>query len=320
MEIFVYFKSITQAMLQIFLLGLVGFILVRKKLLSGEGVSGLTTFLIEVTFPALIFWQIIAKFDFNLYPNWWLFSLASLIITALGLLVGYLFSSSLKDAQLRREFMSLVGFQNAGYLPLTLFGWIVPKEELSSALIYLFLFLLGFNLVIWSWGVYFLSSHKLKKFSCVSIFSPPVVATLLGFAFVFFRINSFIPKFILTPLEMLGSCSFPLAIVVVGASLADLYVAKPFDKKLVLKLILAKLIVLPLLGLLFLNYFRLPYLIGLLIILELAVPSATSLAVIVRRYSKEEKIISQGIFLSHIVSLITLPVFLALFNLIVFRL
>lgn len=319
MEIFTYFNSIAQAMLQIFLLGLVGFILVRKKLVSGEGVTGLTSFLIEVTFPALIFEQIITKFSFNLYPNWWLFSLLSLIITALGLLVGSLFISPLKDIQLRREFMSLTAFQNAGYLPLTLFGWLVPKEELSSALIYLFLFLLGFNLVIWSWGVYFLSSHKLKKFSLASIFSPPVIATLLGFGFVLFKINKLLPKFVLSPLQMLGNCSFPLAIVVVGASLADLYVARPLDKKLIFKLILSKLIILPSLGLLFLSYFRLPYLIGLLIILELAVPSATSLAVIVRRYSREEKIISQGIFLSHIVSLITLPIFLALFNLLSYQ-
>ena len=244
-----YFKPISVAMLQIFFLGVLGFMMVRKKMLTGEGITGLTRLLIEVVFPALIFWQIVTKFSFTEYANWWKFFLLSLAITGAGLLTGTIFSISFKDNLLKREFISLVGFQNSGYLPLTLLGWIVPKEHLSSILIHLFLFLLGFNLVIWSWGVYFLSSHKAKYFSFASLFSPPVVATLAGFLCVLLRINKAIPHVILLPLELLGNCSFPLAIIVVGASLADLYVKKPMDKKGIFFLVLAKLIVLPLIGL-----------------------------------------------------------------------
>ena len=319
MSLLSYFNSVSRAMLQMFLLGLIGFILVRKKTLSAEGLSGLTTFLIGLSFPALIFWQIITKFSFSLYPDWWIFPLVSFIITGLGLSVGFLFSLPARDAQLRREFVSLVGFQNAGYLPLTLLAWIAPKEYQDILLIYLFLFLLGFNLVIWSWGVYFLSAHKLKNFSLAGIFSPPVIAILAGLAFVALRLNGLMPKFILQPIELLGNCSFPLAVVVVGATLAELSSHRPFQKKLISKLILAKLIVLPALGLLLVSSFRLPYLLGLLIIMELAVPSANSLAVIARKYSEEEKLISQGIFISHLASLITLPVFLAIFQWITLR-
>ena len=324
MELLTYFKSMSQGMLEIFFLGLVGFILVRRKILSQEGLAGLTSFFIDISFPALIFWQIVTRFNFRLYPDWWLFPLASLAITALGLSVGYLFSLSLENAQGKREFICLVGFQNSGYLPLVLLNWIVPKEQLGQMLIYLFLFLLSFNLVIWSWGVYFLSAHKLRQFSLASFLSAPVIAMLLGLGFVFLNIVRFLPQFILSPLAALGNCSFPLAMVVVGASLAELYNLKGVESKAaasngaILKLVLAKLIVLPLLGLLFIKHFKITYLVGLLIILELAVPSATNLAIISRRYSQKDEIISRGIFISHIASLITLPLALAAFNLIVF--
>ena len=208
-------------------------------------------------------------------------------------------------------------------MPLILLNRIVSNNEADTVLIYLFLFLLGFNLVIWSWGVYFLSGQKRKDFSLGSLFSPPVIAVLLGFLLVALKINSLIPGFVLGPLEMLGNCSFPLAVVVVGASLAELRLSGRQDitdrlgeKKIIFKLILAKLIVLPLLGLLLIRGLRPPYLVGLLVILELAVPSANSLVVISRRYCPEEKIISQGIFFSHIASLVTIPLFLAIFNLI----
>ena len=319
MELFSYFTSISQAMLQIFFLGLIGFVLVRRKVLTEEGLSGLTNLFIVIVFPSLIFWQIVTKFKFELYPQWWMFPILSLMITAVGLLVGYLCSSNLKDAHMRREFICLTGFQNSGYLPLVLLRWIVPEKHLSTILIYLFLFLLSFNLVIWSWGVYFLSARTSRRFSLGSVFSPPVVAMLAGFSFVALKINACIPQYILSPIEMLGNCSFPLAIVVVGATLANGYTPKQLEKENILRLILAKLLVLPLLGLVFLNYIKLPYLIGLLIMLELAVPSATNLAIIARKYSTQERLISQGIFFTHIVSLVTLPLFLAGFNFIVMR-
>lgn len=304
-------------MLQIFFLGSIGFILARRKALPEAGVSGLARFLIGVSLPSLIFWQIITKFSFNLYPDWWVFVLISLLVTAIGLSAGFLFSFRMKDAQARREFVSLVGFQNAGYLPLALLGWILPQEQLGVMLIYLFLFLLGFNLVIWSWGVYYLSAHRLKKFSFASLFSPPVIAVLLGLAFIILKINRFLPRFIVSPLEMLGNCSFPLAMIVVGASLAQLSSRRASDRKIMLKLIFVKMVLLPFLGLLFISYIRLPYLMGLLIVLELAVPSANNLVVISRQYEQGEKIVSSGILYSHIAALITLPVFLALYNLIV---
>lgn len=318
MKVLFYFNSVSQVMLQIFFLGLVGFVLTRRKLLSSEGLTGLTTFLIGISFPALIFEQIITKFSFSLYPQWWIFPLLSLAITVLGLALGYFFSFSRRDIKYRREFISLVGFQNAGYMPLILLNRIVPNNEADTVLIYLSLFLLGFNLIIWSWGVFFLCGREKKDFSLGSLFSPPVAAVLLGFLLVVLRINLSIPGFVLEPLKMLGNCSFPLAVVVVGASLAELCLpAKLWDKRIIFKLILAKLIVLPLLGLLLIRGLRPPYLVGLLVILELAVPSANSLAVISRRYCKEDKIISQGIFFSHIASLVTIPLFLTIFNLII---
>ena len=317
--LFSYFSSISQAMLQVFVLGLAGFILVKKRILSSAGLDALTDFFIGLVFPALIFSQIVREFDFRAVGYWWLFPLLSLGVTALGLLAGYGFGFSLKDAQIRREFIALSGFQNSGYLPLVLLKGILPAEQLSLMLIYLFLFLLGFNLVIWSWGVYFLSAHKAQGFSWASLFSPPVIAVILGMGFVILKIGRFIPQFILLPIEMLGNCSFPLAMVVVGASLAQLYNKQELDLKNIIKLALIKLCVLPLVGLLFLSLVRLPYLIGLLIILELAVPSATNLAIITRKYARQEKLISQGIFFTHILSLVTLPFFLAAFNFIVAR-
>jgi predicted permease len=100
--------------------------------------------------------------------------------------------------------------------------------------------------------------------------------------------------------------------LVVGASLAELR-PRHIDFKAISLVVLVKLILLPALGFWLVLKLRLPELVGLLIIMELAVPSATSLAVITRHYRKEDLLISQGIFFTHILSLGSVPLFLSLY-------
>jgi len=71
--------------------------------------------------------------------------------------------------------------------------------------------------------------------------------------------------------------------------------------------------ILPVIGILIVLKFALPHLWGFLIMLQLSMPSATSLSVIIRRFNKPDALISQGIFFSHIIGLFTIPLFLSLY-------
>lgn len=306
------FKITSAAMMQIFLLGAIGYFLMKKNILGEGGLDALSRLVVEVTLPLLIFCKLIKDFRFDLYVNWWFFPFLSLIITLLGFALGCLFLGFIKGSEQKRQFLSLITFQNSGYLPLVLIAALLPKEKADVMFIYLFLFLLGFNLIIWSFGVYLLRVQKNKKFELASLFSPPVIAIMLGLAVIFFGLNKFIPDVILKPLHMIGECTLPLALFVVGASLA-LIRLKQIDKKAVFLAVFLKLIILPALGFLLLIKCKFSGLLGLLIIMELAVPAATSLSVISRHYRKESLLINQGIFFGHILSLITLPLFLGLY-------
>ena len=165
---------------------------------------------------------------------------------------------------------------------------------------------------MFSLGVYMLAFSSAKKFEWQRLFSAPVVATLVSLILVFFGINKFVPDFVIKPLRSVGDSTLPLAMLVVGGSLAQIRLGS-IDKKAMSLLVLAKLVVLPLVGLLLLIKLKLPELIGLLILIQLAAPSANSLSAIVRAYKKDDILISQGIFISHILSIITLPVFLSLY-------
>jgi predicted permease len=179
-------------------------------------------------------------------------------------------------------------------------------------LIYLFLFLAGFNMVMFSLGVHMLTFHKNKKFELMSLFSPPVIATIFSLLFIYLGLNRVLAPMFTKTLFSIGECTLPLAMFVVGGNLAQMKIAN-IDRKPVFLMSLAKLIILPLIGLFVILRLNLPELIGLFIVIQLAMPSATLLSVINSHYNKEDLLISQGIFFSHILSLITIPLFLSLF-------
>lgn len=306
------FKITGLAVAQIFLLAALGYFLIKKNILGPEGLNALSRLVIEVTLPLMIFCQLIKDFSFTLYSNWWIFPLISIAITIAGLIVGSVFLGLIRGPQHKLQFLSLIAFQNAGYLTLALVAALLPSDKLDSMFTYIFLFLLGFNLVIWSLGGYILSFTRAKRFALGSLFSPPVIATLVSLILIFFGLNKFIPQGALKPLRMVGDCTLPLAMLVVGGNLASIHLGQ-IDKKAMSLMLLAKLIILPVLGLWLVIKFKLPQLLGLLILMQLAMPSAISLSLIITHYKKEDLLISQGIFLSHTLSLLTLPLFLSLY-------
>jgi hypothetical protein len=300
------------AVAQIFLLAAIGYFLVKKNVLGHEGLDSLSRLVIEVTLPVLIFCQLIKDFNFTLYRDWWVFPLISIVITLAGLILGSFFTGLIKGSQYKLQFLSLVAFQNSGYLPLALVAALLPQDKVDTMFIYIFLFLLGFNLVMWSVGVYMLTFTRAKRFALGSLFSPPVIATIFSLLFIFFGLNKFVPEAALKPLRMVGDCTLPLAMFVVGGNLAQIRL-RHIDKKAMLIICLAKMFILPALGLWLIIKYKLPELTGLLILIQLAMPPATSLSVITRHYDKEDLLISQGIFFGHIISILTIPIFLSLY-------
>jgi len=307
-----YFKITGSAMAQIFFLGALGYVFVKKGLLSYAGLDALSRLVIQVIFPALIFTQLIKNFNFSLYPNWWVFPLISLAITLSGLLVGGILLKLLKLKTHKLQFLSLVGFQNSGYLPLALVASVFSGQQAADMFIYIILFLLGFDLIAWSFGIYMLTYEEKVKFRLRSIFSPPVVANLSTLLLIAFGLDRFIPGVVFNPVKMVADCTLPLAMFVVGGNVALVHLHR-LDKPVIFYMLLGKLVILPLAGIYLVLGLGLPEFIGLLVVMQLAMPSATSLSVIIRHYKKEDTLISQGVFFSHVLSLLTIPLFLSLY-------
>lgn len=303
------------AIAQLVLIGAVGFWLVRRKIIFDNGLDMLSDLVVEVFLPLFMFSEIVRRFSFRAYPDWWMYPFLSVAVSAAGFLIGY---AVLRSDQLGlkhpEEFLGIATFQNSGYLPLPLVASLLPPEWASRMFINIFLFLLGFNMMIFSVGVFLLGTAGTRRFSPGKMFNPPVVATLVALLVAFLGGQRLIPEFFMKPAELLGRCTIPLSVLVVGGNLALMKVEKT-DARPLVSALLIKLVILPALFLALIFIFRPSPMMGLLIILQAAMPPAVLLSVVCRSQDCEDRLITHAIFYGHVACIFTVPLILALFYL-----
>ena len=314
-EEFYNFYSIAYGILKIFFLLAIGYMLYAKKIIKKDSIGGLSSILIWACVPALIFTKITSAFDPFAFPKWWILPLSSIIMAFIGLATGYLFQRPLRDFKSGREFMMSCAFQNSGYLPMTLVVFVCTGAFCDKILVYIFLFIMGFNVLIWSFGPAFLSRNLRGNFKLSAILNPPVTVTIFSIAWVFLMGKDSVPDLVYDPLAMLGNSSFPLALIVLGAQLAAYRGFKSENWGALTSCLFAKLIILPIIALGLIRYLPLSHALKFFIFLEATMPAAVSLVVIGQHVNADNRFLSGMIVYSHLFAIITVPLWLLIFRL-----
>lgn len=300
------------AIVKLFLITFMGFCLYEKKILKDDTLNFLTIFVVNLAIPFLIFTNIIDNFIPGKTPSVLLFGGLSILIFLLGLLLGALFSFSVSKT-IRREFISLVSFQNSGYLPMNIAFFLLPLGIREKFFVYIFLYLVGFNILMWSVGSFFIFKKQKEEFNTKSLFTPPILSTFLALAVVYSGVRSFMPDFIITPAKMVGNTSFVLSMVILGGYLAKAKLKKYLRTELIVKIAGLKLIILPLIIFLGILAREIYSLLGLFILLEASMPSAASLPIVTNIRKADSEFVSCGVFFTHLISIVTVPLWIGLF-------
>lgn len=309
------FLPVVSAVFQVLLLAASGYFLVKIRILDQQGLNQLSNLAINFLFPLFIYFQMTNHFRFQDYTFWWGFPLIGLGVAVIGYVLGKIVSQFSKQGVAENEFISLVTFQNAGYLPLMIVTALFPQGLREQFYVYILLFVITFNLIIFTWGVNLIIQRKTSA-TWREIFNPPVVAIIFSLIVIFFGWHHAVPQSVATTVEMFGNCTLPLSMLVVGGSLALISI-RDFHRTPMALLVMTKLVLMPLIALAVVLLLKLDFKLGFLIVLESAMPSAVNLSVLANFYNVEGKFINQGIFFTHVASMVTLPIFLAVYLMLV---
>jgi predicted permease len=197
----------------------------------------------------------------------------------------------------------LVLFGNVGFM-----GYpVIQSIYGSGALFYVTLFNIPFNLLLFSVGI-ILSSGKREKLNLKLFLTPTLFATLAAIAVYAFRLN--VPAIIVGSVSLLGNVTTPGAMLVIGSTLAEIPMREVFTDLRVYPVAFIKLAVVPVITWLALRFFITDaHTLGVLVV-EAAMPAATAATMLSLRYGGNDKLASKGVFITTLLSVITIPLLL----------
>jgi malate permease and related proteins len=131
--------------------------------------------------------------------------------------------------------------------------------------------------------------------------NPVIISSLAGIGAAYVSLP--IPTVLLKSMGILANIALPLALVTIGASLTPASVRKSLNLGLLVSGI--KLVLLPALGIVFLNAFHVPVKTGVTGILLLATPVATLAYIMAEELGGDGELASNGVTLSTVLSLFT---------------
>jgi len=292
---------------------LLGYYLYKKNYINVKILDFLIFFVINFAVPFLAFAHLIENLKVNTQPSLGVFLLLSVIIFLVSFLIGLLFSFR-KSHEFKREFISLISFQNSGYLPMNIALFLFPPGLREKFLVYIFLYILGFDIIMWSIGSFFIFKKKEDIFKIKSILTPPIIGTALALFLVYSGSSKFLPDVLIGPVKMIGETSFVLSMIIVGCWLGRVELKGLYKKMMiVLEASFAKLVILPLIFFFVVVKLDVTPLLGFFIMLQAAMPSAVSLPIVVSLRNADSEFVSQGVLVTHLISIITVPVWLWLY-------
>jgi len=309
------FASTVAAIAAIFLVILVSGLMVRRDVITQRQIDGLSVATVNLFLPCLIFSKVIATLKPAELPGWWALPLAGIAMALVGTALGAIvFAGQLRE---KRNMLPVAGMQNAGYLVLPI-GLALFPENFDTFALYVFLFILGYNPVLWSVGKLLVSGNGGKRPGWRNFVTPPFVANLVAIAFVLSGAGKILPGPALKAIDLLGTAAVPVATLVLGAVLGSIDVRLRTHVADTARAVGVKLMLLPAVTALLLYLTRLHIsnpLLAEFFIIEAASAPAVALVLQVRTYGGDESRVGSVMFFSYLACTLTLPAWVAIWRL-----
>jgi predicted permease len=307
------FQTSVTAVAQIFAMGAMGFFLLRSGRIHESALRLLSFLSINIFFPLFIFYQIIVHFDAVQIPFWWQFPLINISLVLTGLLIASLVTLR-HHGHLKDGFLAVSSLNNGGYIPM-LIVMSLPLGKWAGLLYACVIFsIIGFDLCLWSLGIWLITRDSSGRMDLKNLINPPLISMFVALAIVLTAGGHIIPEAVLEPVKILGDAALPVAMIVIGGNLSLAGRAK-ISWTQVSGAVLIKLIVLPLAALLVLSVVKLNPMVSFVVILQACMPTSITISVIARNYgTKNQDFINRSILVSHLLSMITIPIFLGLYG------
>ncbi|MDO5014699.1 MAG: AEC family transporter [Clostridia bacterium] len=286
----------------LFIMVVIGIISAKAKIIDEKSIKSLTNFVLLFVCPAAIIRSFYRKVNSAQLKSLGIVAIVTFVCFLISILIAYLFIKD-KDKSTEKLYRFAVIFSNAGFMGLPLEQALLGDEGVFYGAIYLGVF----NIFIWTYGLFMMSSGK-ERFSVKKILlNPGVVAVCIGLILMISQMK--LPEVAVSSLDMLSAMNAPLPMIIIGYYLS-LLKKEDFKRWKQYYAIFLRLIVVPVIILPILYFIKMDKTAAMVCLIGAGTPVAAILTMFAAKYDANEKLGATLVSISTIVSLITLPLIL----------
>lgn len=284
----------------VFILIAVGFTLKKCRLIDENGSKQLTNILLMIVTPCVLI---------NSYQREFIAEYAVKLLAAAGfavlihivmIIAATLLCRPEKTNHYRINIFSAV-YSNCGFMAIPLLTAVLGTDGVFYGAAYLAIF----NICYWTHGVLLYSGDR-KSLSLKKAFlNPGVIGTFLSLLLFFLQIR--LPKIVLSPVEYLAGLNTPLAMIVLGAYLADIDLRKTLKKPSIYFVSLLRLIVFPIIAVFLAKLMRLDETVATSVLISAACPTATVTTLFAAKFGLDAGYASEIVSFTTLLSIVTIP-------------
>ncbi|MFW5998539.1 MAG: AEC family transporter [Bacillota bacterium] len=303
------FSLVINQILVLFIIIFIGYILKKRNHIDEKLNQGLSRLLVEVTMPALIISSMNVKINSSLISKIKLTVILTIIIYIFLILFSNLITKFLSiSSSHKKVFIFAIIFGNVGFMGFPVLESIYPEFGIFYGLFNN----IAFNILIWTYGIYLFTSDPEKegKIRWKQLLNNGIFATIIGFIILLTGLDLPVP--ISGAIDYLGNMTFPLSMLIIGSSLANIRFKNIVTDKYLILFSGIKLLLIPLLFFFILKQFQIPSIVNNINIILLAMPSAANTVVFAERYGGDDEFASEIVFITTLLSLFTIPLFVSL--------
>lgn len=302
------YLSILSVAVPVYLTMATGALARKTGLLKPEADVSLMKLSVMMLTPALIIERVVGNPAVMRLPPVLIAAGLGYALVALGIAFTYLVAPliGLKKGEGRRTFSVACGLQNYGFVAIPIVTALFPDKGTLGVL---FTFTLGVELACWTAGVGLLTG--LDKAPWRLALNAPVLTILTSLLLNFTGLHAHVPQIAHNTFAMLGACAVPLAVLLIGASIADLWGQGAMQWKVAIVSPILRLGVIPVAFLLAAYHLPISLELKRVIVVQAAMPSAVFNIMIARLYGGQASTAVQVVMATTIVSCVTTPLVIA---------
>ena len=298
--------GILNSLAMIFIMIVPGFVLKKKKIINETQTKGISSLIVNVTWPCLVIDAMQLKFSKEILND----CIYTFFILIIIFVLAFIFSILVvKLCKLEKSKSGILAFMfifgNTGFIGLPVINALYGKTAAFYASIIemvndILIFTVGIMLIQYSAGTK-------TKMDLKGLLSPGIFGVVVGFTL--FMTNTQLPGFLGDTVQIIGSATTPLSMIVIGSQLAELKIKELISVEISMMTIF-KLLVIPLLSILLIRIILgNSSLLSTVIILDFAMPVGACITIFSQQYDADVDFATKGVLVSTLFCLLTVPVF-----------